>query len=151
MNLDYLRELYENGYFSIEEEFDDWHDAIKAAIKPLVRSGAAEETYADKIFDSLKENGFYICICPEVCMPHAMNFGDVHRSEISFMKVNKPVVFDNEDFHQSRLFFTLCANSADDHLKNIQKLMALLDQEGAIEAMVACETEEDFKKLLYKD
>ena len=27
--------------------------------------------------------------------------------------------------------------------------MELLDQEGIVEALVACETEEDFRKLLY--
>ena len=151
MKLDYLREWYEKGYFSIHEEFDDWHDAIRANIEPLVKDGSVEASYAESIFNMLSEFGFYICIAPEVCLPHAFNFGEVHKSEICFMKVNKPVVFDEEENHQSRLFFALCSNSAEVHLSNIQKLMELLDQEGIVEAMVACETEEDFRKLLYPE
>ena len=105
MNLDYLRELYEKGYFSIHEEFADWHDAIRANIEPLVKDGSIEASYADSIYKMLEEYGFYICIAPEVCIPHAFNYGEVHKSEICFMKVNKPVVFDDEVNHQSRLFF----------------------------------------------
>ena len=149
MNLDYLRELYEKGYFSIHEEFADWHDAIRANIEPLVKDGSVEASYADSIYKMLEEYGFYICIAPEVCIPHAFNYGEVHKSEICFMKVNKPVVFDNEENHQSRLFFALAANSAEVHLSNIQRLMELLDQEGVVEAMCACQTDEDFRRLLY--
>ncbi len=151
MNLDYLRELYEKGYFSIHEGFDNWEDALRASIEPLVKDGSIDAKYGDSIVNMVHEYGYYICIAPEICMPHAMDFESVHKTEICFMKVNKPVVFDDEENHQSRLFFALCADSGDAHLKNMQKLMELLDQEGLTEALVACETEEDFRKLLYPE
>jgi len=149
MNVDFLKELYEKGYFSIHEKFDDWHDAIRACIEPLVKDGAVEKTYAESIFKSLEEYGFYICIAPDICLPHAMDSGDVNKTAICFMKCNTPVVFDREENHQSRVFFALAANQSEEHLKNMKKLMKMLDQDELIDALVSAETDADFRKLIY--
>ncbi len=149
MDLSFLKGLYEKGYFSVHEKFDDWHDAIRASIKPLVDDGVVENSYADSIFDALKEYGPYICIAPDICLPHAFNTGNVNRTEICFMKCNTPVIFDEEENHQSRIFFALAANSSDEHLENMKKLMKMLDQDNLIEMLLEARTNEDFKKLLY--
>lgn len=151
MDTTFLKELYEKGYFSIHERFDDWHDAIRASIAPLVKDGAVRDTYAESIFDSVKEYGPYICIAPDICLPHAVNSGNVEKTAICFMKCNTPVVFDEEENHQSRLFFALAANDPGEHIDNMSKLMEMLDQEGLIEALLAAETEEDYKKLIFKE
>lgn len=151
MDTTFLKELYKKGYFSIHERFDDWHDAIRASIAPLVKDGAVRDTYAESIFDSVKEYGPYICIAPDICLPHAVNSGNVEKTAICFMKCNTPVVFDEEENHQSRLFFALAANDPGEHIDNMSKLMEMLDQEGLIEALLAAETEEDFIKLIFKE
>lgn len=147
MDTTFLKELFERGYFSIHERFDDWHDAIRASIAPLVKDGAVRDTYAESIFDSVKEYGPYICIAPDICLPHAANSGNVEKTAICFMKCNTPVVFDEEENHQSRLFFALAANDPGEHIDNMSKLMEMLDQEGLIEALLEARTEEDFKNL----
>ena len=150
MDLTFLRELYEKGFFSIHEKFDDWHDAIRASIAPMVKAGALEESYAQSIFDGVKEYGPYICIAPDVCLPHAMNSGNVNENAICFMKCNTPVVFDEEENHQSRLFFALAANKTEEHFQHMKELMEMLDQDNLIDLLLEAETEEDFKKLLYE-
>ena len=112
MNTSYLKELYEMGHFSVHEKFDDWHDAVRACIAPLVADGSVKESYAQSIFNAVAEYGPYICIAPDICLPHAINTGDVEKSSICFMKCNTPVVFDQEENHQSRVFFALAANSS---------------------------------------
>lgn len=149
MDTNFLKELYEKGYFSIHEKFDDWHDAIRACIAPLVKDGAVKESYADSIFRSLAEYGFYICIAPDICLPHAMDGGDVMKTAICFMKVNTPVVFDEEENHQSRVFFALAANNSEAHLENMKKLMKLLEQDDIIDALVDAQSDADFRKLIY--
>lgn len=149
MNTDFLKELYEKGYFSIHERFDDWHDAVRACIQPLVDDGAVRASYAQSIFNAVAEYGPYICIAPDICLPHAVNSGDVDKTAICFMKCNTPVVFDNEENHQSRLFFALAANNSDEHLKNMKKLMKMLEQEELIEALATAESDADFRKLIY--
>ena len=86
MDTTFLKELYEKGYFSIHDKFDDWHDAVRASIEPLIRDGAVRDTYAQSIFNAVKEYGPYICIAPDICLPHAINSGDVEKTAICFMK-----------------------------------------------------------------
>ena len=149
MDTTFLKELYEKGYFSIHDKFDDWHDAVRASIEPLIRDGAVRDTYAQSIFNAVKEYGPYICIAPDICLPHAINSGDVEKTAICFMKCNTPVVFDEEENHQSPLFFALAANNSEEHFENMQKLMTMLEQDGIVEAMLEARTEEDFKRLIY--
>ena len=149
MDTTFLKELYEKGYFSIHDKFDDWHDAVRASIEPLIRDGAVRDTYAQSIFNAVKEYGPYICIAPDICLPHAINSGDVEKTAICFMKCNTPVVFDEEENHQSRLFFALAANNSEEDFENMQKLMTMLEQDGIVEAMLEARTEEDFKRLIY--
>lgn len=149
MNTEFLKELYENGYFSIHERFDDWHNAIKACIKPLVDAGVVKSTYAESIFKAVDTYGPYICIAPDICLPHALNTGDVIKTAICFMKCNTPVVFDNEENHQSTVFFALASNNTDEHLKNMKKLMKMLEQEELLEALIKSKTVNDFNALIY--
>ena len=149
MDTTFLKELYEKGYFPTHDKFHDRHDAVRASIEPLIRDGAGRETYAQSIFNAVKEYGPYICIAPDICLPHAINSGDVEKTAICFMKCNTPVVFDEEENHQSRLFFALAANNSEEHFENMQKLMTMLEQDGIVEAMLEARTEEDFKRLIY--
>ena len=66
------------------------------------------------------------------------------------MKCNTPVVFDEEENHQSRLFFALAANKTEEHFQHMKELMEMLDQDNLIDLLLEAETEEDFKKLLYE-
>lgn len=149
MDTEFLKELYEKGYFSIHEKFEDWHDAIRACIRPLVDNNVVLATYAQSIFDSIEEYGPYICIAPDICIPHASNSGNVAKTAICFMKCNTPVVFDSEENHQSRIFFALAANNSDEHLENMQKLVPMLEQDELIKALIRATSEEDFKKIIY--
>ena len=151
MDTSFLKELYEKGWFSVHEKFNDWYDAIRASIAPLVKDGAVKGSYAESIFNAVKEYGPYICIAPDICLPHALNTGDVEKNAICFMKCNTPVVFDEEENHQSRLFFALAANNSEEHFKSMQELMKMLEQDGMIEALLEAETEEDFRRLIYSE
>lgn len=149
MDTDFLKELYEKGYFSIHDGFADWRDAVHASIQPLVEDGAVKESYGDSILAAVEELGPYICISPELCIPHALDTGEVLKTSISFMKSNTPVVFDEEENHQPVVFFALASNDTDAHLKQMKKLMRMLEQDELIEAMVAAQTTKDFELLIY--
>lgn len=150
MDTEFLKELYEKGYFSVHESFDNWRDAIKACLKPLVDDGAVKSSYAESIFKAVEEYGPYICIAPGICLPHALNTGDVLKTAVCFMKCNTPVVFDHEENHQSVLFFALASNNTEEHLGNMKKLMKMLEQEDLLEALMNAKTDSDFRALIYK-
>lgn len=149
MNTEFMQNLYNQGYFSIEEGFDSWEDALHACVEPLVRNGAVDPGYGDSIVNAVHEFGPYICIAPGICMPHALNTGEVRKTAISFMKSNRPVEFDEDEDNHSLLFFTLASNDSETHLKNMKELMKTLEQDDLMEAMMECRTDGDFRRLLF--
>ena len=144
-----IKEMYQKGYFSIHESFDNWKDAVKASVQPFIDKNLVKKEYADRVVEMVEEYGPYICICPHVAIPHAMAPELVmsETSEICFMKVNKPVEFVGESTDYCELFFALCAPSGQKHMEELVKLVDILEQDGVIEALLEAKTEEDFKKL----
>ena len=124
--------------------------AISACIQPLIDDNAVLETYAQSIIDSVEEYGPYNPHRPLRSVSlHASNSGSVIKTAICFMKCNTPVIFDNEENHQSRIFFARAANNSDEHLENMQKLVPMLEQEELIDALIEATSEEEFKKIIY--
>ena len=103
-----LKELIDKGYYSIHDGFDNWEDAVRASVQPLIDAGAVKPAYADSIVNSVKKFGPYIVIAPDIAIPHAEDKPNVNETTICFMKSNTPVVFDPEDHEKdARLFFVL--------------------------------------------
>ncbi|MBS5000785.1 PTS sugar transporter subunit IIA, partial [Holdemania filiformis] len=96
--MEILKDIVDSKHYIFCEGFSDWTEAIKAAAAPLLAEGIIENTYVDAIIENVKEYGPYIIIAPEVAMPHSTLGGSgVHDTCISFMKTEKPVVFDPND------------------------------------------------------
>ncbi len=81
-------------------------------------------------------------------MPHSTLGGSgVHDTCISFMKTEKPVVFDpNDPTKNARLFFTLAATDNEKHLSNMVALAEFLLKEGAIEDLLKAKNADDLMK-----
>ena len=87
-----------------------------------------------------------------VAMPHSTKGAPgVHGSTIGFMKVEKPVAFDEEDREKdAKLFFTLAATDGDLHMQNIERLMGVLTNEELVEELLLATTPEDLLALQAK-
>lgn len=149
MDLSFIRDLFEKGLYSVHESFDRWQDAIIAAVQPLVDNGCVDPEYATSIFDNIEENGPYIFLAPHICMPHSKAVQYVHKPCICFMKVNQPVKYDEDDpVTHAELFFTIAATEPGAHLDFIETLVNIFDDEEAMDTLLRCQTEEEFKEVL---
>ena len=146
--MEILKDIVDSKHYIFCEGFSDWTEAIKAAAAPLLAEGIIENTYVDAIIENVKEYGPYIIISPEVAMPHSTLGGaGVHDTCISFMKTEKPVVFDpNDPTKNARLFFTLAATDNEKHLSNMVALAEFLLKEGAIEDLLKAKNADDLMK-----
>lgn len=126
-----LKELIEQGLFAIYDEPMHWEDAIRAAVSPLVKSGACTDQYAEVIIERIKTHGPYIVLGPELALPHAEDCEHVKRSAVCFVKFNQPISFAEEDPYdfsevkKARLFFAL---SSEDELQHLRNLRALTEE-----------------------
>jgi len=147
-----LREFVEKKHYAFHDEAIDWRDALYKAVQPLIDDGTVEKEYADNVVQCVEKYGPYIILLPGVAMPHSTEGGSlVHKTTISFMKLQKPVSFDDEDPDKyADLFFTLASCNAEEHLEDMQKLAGLLADEELLEELHQVKGEEDLIKLADK-
>lgn len=149
MNLDLIKKIYKDGNFQVADHFDDWRDAIRQSLIPLIKNGYATERYYEAVLENIDKWGTYICITPDVCIPHAEgeNNGAI-KSGIGFLCVRESVHFGNGENENPKLFFPLIAMKSDEHLENLRLLMECLDQPDAIDALLTIRTEDDLLEIL---
>ena len=116
-----LRDFVENKHYKFAEEAKDWRDAIRMSCESLEADGTVEANYKEDIIACVEKHGPYIVIMPNVAMPHSQEGATgVHKTAIGFMKLEKPVSFDENDPEKdAQLFFTLASCNPDQHLNNI--------------------------------
>ena len=147
-----LKKILDKSYYSFHESFDDWRDAIKSSYIPLLENGIVNDCYVDAVIRSVEEYGPYIVLMKDVAMPHSnVNEDWCKETTIAFMKVKKTVIFDpNDNEKQARLFFSLSILDNDEHVKNLQDLMEILENEELISELLEADNEHMFRKIVDK-
>ncbi|MCT8386701.1 PTS sugar transporter subunit IIA [Leuconostoc mesenteroides] len=146
-----LKYFYDNDLVRIYDETpQDWREALRIASENLKEKEIITDAYINEIIKNVEVNGAYIVIVPGVVMPHALATGPgVLGTGIGFAKFSEMVSFEEGNPEkQGKLFFTLAAKNEEQHLENIQNLMALLMTDGMIEALSNIETLDDFNQVM---
>lgn len=140
-----LSDLLKEETIQVMEQLLDWEEAIKAAANPLLEKGAIEPSYIDAMISNIKTLGPYVVIGNEVAIPHARPKMGVNQVGMSFLKLNKPVYFLNDEKYPVRLLFCVAANDNKTHLKALTQLTKLLSDTKNIELL---KEEESIEKIL---
>lgn len=146
-----LKYFHDNDLVRIYDETpQDWREALRIASENLKEKEIITDAYINEIIKNVEVNGAYIVIVPGVVMPHALATGPgVLGTGIGFAKFSEMVSFEEGNPEkQGKLFFTLAAKNEEQHLENIQNLMALLITDGMIEALSNIETLDDFNQVM---
>ncbi|MGR8824832.1 PTS sugar transporter subunit IIA [Leuconostoc mesenteroides] len=146
-----LKYFHDNDLVRIYDETpQDWREALRIASENLKEKEIITDAYINEIIENVEVNGAYIVIVPGVVMPHALATGPgVLGTGIGFAKFSEMVSFEEGNPEkQGKLFFTLAAKNEEQHLENIQNLMALLMTDGMIEALSNIETLDDFNQVM---
>ena len=111
-----------------------------------------EADYKDQIISCVEKYGPYIVIMPDVAMPHCQEGArGVHKTTIGFMKLEKPVSFEEGDPEKdARLFFTLASCNSDQHLENMTKLSEVLMNEDVVKELLEAKGPEDLLRIQEK-
>ncbi len=145
-------EIIEKGLYDFREEVDSWEDAIEKSCEKLIEKDIVDENYPKQIIETVNKYGPYIVLVPGVAMPHCQECAEgVKDTSIAFMKVNKPVVFDEDDREKdARLFFTIASTDSEKHMKNICALSEILCNEEVIEDLNKVNNLQDLIKVKEK-
>jgi len=144
-----LSEFVEKGHYKFAGEAADWREAIRMSCESLEADGTVEGNYKEDIIACVEKYGPYIVIMPDVAIPHSQeNAKGVHKTAISFMKLEKSVSFDPGDPQKdARLFFTLASCNPDQHLQNMARLSELLMNEEAVQELLEANGIEDLIRI----
>lgn len=128
------------------DEVRSWEESIEIASKPLIENNYITSEYIEAMVENVKVNGAYIVIVPEIAMPHASTDRGVMKTGMSFLKLNKPVLF--PDNQEVKLFFVLAAKDSSTHLELLSDLSSILIEEDFRERLKEVTSEEDLLSLL---
>ena len=144
-----LREFVEKKHVKFADSAPDGREAIRMSCEVLEADGTIEENYKEDIIACVEKYGPYIVIAPNIAMPHSQEgTAGVNRTAIGFMKLEKPVSFDENDPEKdAQLFFTLASCNPDQHLQTLMKLSKMLMNEDVVKALVKAKSPEDLLQI----
>lgn len=147
-----LKDLVNKNLTQFENHFDSWEEAVRASYQTMLKQNIVEEVYVDQVVDCIKEFGPYIILIPNVAMPHSSQGAEgVNQSAISFMKVEKPVSFEEGNPEKdAQLFFALAALDSQQHMNNIMALSELLMNDELVSELKDAKSNEDLLRLADK-
>lgn len=138
----------EKNLVSLDVEVKDAEEAIRAAGRLLVDSGAAESSYVEAMLTAFRDKGPYIVIAPHIALPHAKAENGVNTASVSFVRLKRPVAFGHPENDPVELVFALGSSSSSDHIALLRRLTGLLNEPANVEALKAAKTAEEVGALI---
>jgi mannitol/fructose-specific phosphotransferase system IIA component (Ntr-type) len=129
--------LIENENIQLKVKVKNWQEAIRAGGKLLLKSNYIYEAYIDAMIDTVKKFGPYIVIANGLALAHARPEDGVIKPGISFITLERPVCFGNKDNDPVYIVITLAGSDNGSHLKIIQKIATLFENEKIVEKIYA--------------
>lgn len=149
---DSLTDLLKEELIQQVDSVSNWQDAVRLAAQPLLAHGYIEESYIQAMIASINETGPYIVLATKVAVPHASPDAGVHQLGISLLQVKEPVDFseDDDDDKKVQLIFVLAAVDSTAHLRALQELALILDDEEAIDSLIAASDPREILAIVEK-
>ena len=142
-----LQKIVRRGHYKFVDHVDSWQDAVRISTESLVATGYVSENYYQQIVDCIEKYGPYVVFEHYVAMPHTQESAEgANQTAVGFMRVKEDVDFGKDEDGEdkiARLFFTLAAKDPNEHLDNMQQLMAIFTNEPLLDALMAADTPED--------
>ncbi|MGD1447776.1 PTS sugar transporter subunit IIA [Vibrio harveyi] len=122
--------LIDNNSIKLQAKASNWREAIKIGTDMLIASGAIQPAYHDAIISSVEELGPYICIAPNLALPHARPENGVIRTAFALVTLEEPIYFEGED-EPVDVLITLAGSSSDEHMEGLMEVTQVLDDEDS--------------------
>lgn len=125
----------------IFEDNYSWRQSIRLSAKPLETSGCIESSYTDTIIEQLQYYGPYMFLTEKVILAHANPRDGVNEMGVSLGIFHNPVAFSTT--RKAEIVFVLSAEDQEKHLRILQDILLLLNNESFLLQMQNCRTPEE--------
>lgn len=127
---------------------DDWKEAIINASQEFLRRGYINQNYVDSMINSVLEHGPYIVLAESIALAHARPEDGAIKTGLYFTTLEKPIVFNAEEFDPVKMVIVLSAEDSEGHLDLLMELSSILEDKDLVEKLINSETKEDFLELI---
>lgn len=121
-----LSDLVDPAAISLQNPAATWRDAITAAGALLESTGAVDAAHTAAMIRSVEEHGPYIVIAPGFALAHARPDASVHRTAMSVLRPQAPIVFGHESNDPVTLVVALAAADPSAHQQALAALAGIL-------------------------
>lgn len=133
------------------DDASEWRAAVRSAGRALVRSGATDDAYTERMIGVLEEFGAYIVIAPGLALAHARPGPDVLRNGLSVVTLAEPVPFGHPHNDPVRVVVGLAVTGADEHVASVAGLANVFNERTAIERLASASTIDEVRRVFDGD
>jgi PTS system ascorbate-specific IIA component len=126
----------------------DWRGAVRAAGDALVRSGATDPAYTERMVGVIDEFGAYIVIAPGLALAHARPGADVLTDGLSVVTLAEPVAFGHPHNDPVSVVVGLAVSTVASHVPFVAQLANVFNDATVIPALAAATTTDTVRALL---
>lgn len=135
-----LSQLLFAEHVKLNQNANDWIDAVKLGTKQLIKSKHIEQSYEDAVIENIKRLKAYVVLKPYVALPHAKPEDGVNKLGISFVTLKKGVSFGHEKHDPVRLIIVLASENPTSHLRALNTVIKLIKNSETIDRLINSKT-----------
>lgn len=145
-----LSELLTKETIQFTDQQLTWKEAIAKAAEPLEKEKKIEERYITAMIDKVIDYGPFIHIGKGIALPHARPEDGVNEIGMSLLKVQEPVLLNEDEQHPIELFICLAAIDNEMHLKALASLTKILSDKDKLAALLTATNSEEIIEVIKK-
>lgn len=126
-----LNDLLDDAAVQLHSTASSWEEAIREAGGLLEKTGAISSEYTQAMIASVHDNGPYIVVAPGFAFAHARPSEAVHRTAVSWLRLDRPVRFGHKTNDPVNLVVALAAADDSAHTSAMQQLARILGNKQA--------------------
>lgn len=130
-----LSQLIKKDYIQLDMEVNNFEEAIRISMEPLLLGGQVTSDYVEEIIKIYQDIGPYIVITPQIALPHAPSEKGAEKLAIGFTRLKEPVISGNRSNDPVKYFFPLSAPDNESHIQVLSQLAELLSDVEFIEVL----------------
>ena len=142
-----MEELVSLNRIKAQVEASNWQDAIRRAGELLVKNDDIENAYIQNMIDSIKELGPYIVLTKGFALAHSAPSEVVKKTSISLINLKNSVDFGSNNDPVKVIMCLACVDKIS-HIDLLQKIASRLMQEGIIDRLSSCQTEDEIYSII---
>ncbi|EPB8256472.1 PTS sugar transporter subunit IIA [Clostridium perfringens] len=145
-----LGDLVTKDLIKVNEECNDWKEAIEMGAKLLEEKGLVKESYKEAIINNFYELGPYMVIAPGIVLSHARPEFGVNETGISIITLKDELNFGSDQNDPVKLVVTLAAKDNDNHVGALADLMQLFMNEADLNGILNANSIENVYEITKK-